>query len=343
MKNIKKNILTAAAALLILPSLSFSAGKSIYGEDNRLDHFQMSAQMKGLSESVVSLWESASVTAEGSGFKLKTIKYGDQDFGGGKKLCPAEKYREQAVGAFCSGSLVGEDLVMTAGHCVTTDAKCADTKLVFGFAVTKEGEEGVTTVPAANVYSCSKIVKRFLGGEPGSDNPEGQRLGPDYALIKLDRKVSGRAPLPVNRGASLKKDDGLFVIGHPVGLPVKLAGDAKVRDFSQVGYFVADLDTFGGNSGSPVFNLATNKIEGILVRGDGDFELSPAGCVTMSTYEQIGGRGEDVTKVGEISSYIPRLSGEKAEDLSGEKLEVRDMDSSAIKPAEAASRTITFD
>lgn len=343
MKNLEKNILTAAAALLILPSLSFAGGKSIYGEDNRLDQFQMSAQMKALTESVVSLWESASVTAEGSGFKLKTIKYGDQDFGGGKKLCPAEKYREQARGAFCSGSLVGEDLVMTAGHCVTTEAQCADTKLVFGFGVIKEGAEAVTTVSAANVYSCSKIVKRFLAGEPGSDNPTGQNLGPDYALVKLDRKVTGREPLAVNRGTSLKKDDGIFVIGHPVGLPVKLAGGAKVRDFSQVGYFVADLDTFGGNSGSPVFNLATNKIEGILVRGDEDFELSPAGCVTMSTYEQAGGRGEDVTKVGELSSYIPRLSGEKAEDLSGEKSEVRDMDSSAIKPAEAAARSVTFD
>lgn len=343
MKNLEKNILTAAAALLILPALSFAEGKSIYGEDDRLDQFQMSAQMKTLTNSVVSLWESASVTAEGSGFKLNTIKYGDRDFGGGRKLCPAEKYREQAIGAFCSGSLVGEDLVLTAGHCVTSEAKCADTKLVFGFAVNKEGAEALTTVPAANVYSCSRIVKRFLAGEPGSDNPEGQRLGPDYALIKLDRKVSGRAPLAVNRGAGLRTGDGLFVIGHPVGLPVKLAGDAKVRDFSRIGYFVADLDTFGGNSGSPVFNLAGNKIEGILVRGDNDFKLSPAGCVTMSTYEQAGGRGEDVTKVGEISSYIPRLSGEKAEDLSGEKLEVRGMDSSAIKPAEAASRTVSFD
>lgn len=343
MKKTMKNILTASAALLILPALSFAAGKSIYGEDNRLDHYQMSAQMKELSASVVSLWESASVTAEGSGFKLQTEKYGDKDFGGGRKLCPAEKYREQAIGAFCSGSLVGEDLVLTAGHCVTSEEKCADTKLVFGFAVTKEGEEGITAVPAGNVYTCSKIVKRFLGGEPGSENPEGQRLGPDYALIKLDRKVTGRQPLPVNRAASLKEGDGLFVIGHPVGLPVKLAGDSKVRDFSKSGYFVADLDTFGGNSGSPVFNLASNKIEGILVRGDGDFELSPAGCVTMSTYEQAGGRGEDVTKVGEISSYIPRLSGEVSADLSGEKLEVRNMDSGAIRPLRASPVVVGFD
>ncbi len=343
MKNIEKNILTAAAALLILPALSFSAGKSIYGEDNRLDYFQMSPEMKARSNSVVSFWEAAQVTAEGSGFKLKTLKYGERDFGGGKKLCPGEKFAEQAIGAFCSGSLVGEDLIITAGHCITSEAQCADTKLVFGFAVTKEGAEAVTTVPAADVYTCSKIVKRFLAGEPGSDNPTGQNLGPDYALIKLDRKVTGRKPLPVNRGTTLKDGSGIYVIGHPVGLPIKLAGDAKVRDFSKIGYFTADLDTFGGNSGSPVFNAATNKIEGILVRGDRDFELSPAGCVTQSTYEQTGGRGEDVTKVGVISSYIPKSAGDTSTDLSGEVLEVRGMDSSAIKPAEAAPKSVTFD
>ncbi|HAU89128.1 MAG TPA: serine protease, partial [Elusimicrobia bacterium] len=80
---------------------------------------------------------------------------------------------------------------------------------------------------------------------------------------------------------------------------------AKVRDFSKSGYFVADLDTFGGNSGSPVFNTRTKKIEGILVRGDEDFLDSPAGCTTMATYEQTGGRGEDVTKISEVEKYIP--------------------------------------
>ena len=343
MKNIVKNTLTAAAALLILPALSFSAGKSIYGDDNRQDFFQMASDMKTLSNSVVSFWQAGQVNALGAGYKLTTLKYGERDFGGGKKLCPGEKFAEQPIGAFCSGSLVGEDLVITAGHCVTSEEQCKNTKLVFGYGVMENGAEAVTTVPAGSVYTCSSIVKRFLAGEPGSDNPAGQNLGPDYALIKLDRKVTGHKPLAVNRGTSLKNGDGVFVIGHPVGLPVKLAGDAKVRDFSKIGYFTTDLDTFCGNSGSPVFNASTKKIEGILVRGDGDFELSPAGCVTQTTYEQTGGRGEDVTKIGVISSYIPKRAGEKAADLSGEALEVRDMDSSAIKPAEAASRTVKFD
>lgn len=335
MKNIVKNTLIAAAALLILPVLSFAEGKSIYGDDNRKDYFQMSSDMKGISDSVVSMWKSASVTAEGSGFKLKTMNFGDR-----LNLCPDEKFREQPIGAFCSGSLVGEDLILTAGHCIKSEAQCKDTKFVFGFGILSEGAAAVTTVPGANVYSCGSIVKRFLGGEPGSANPAGQNLGADYALVKLDRKVTGRKALPVNRGTSLKKGDGLFVIGHPVGLPVKLAGDSTVRDFSKVGYFVADLDTFGGNSGSPVFNAKTKKIEGILVRGDTDFIESPAGCTTMATYEQTGGRGEDVTKVSALSSLIPRLPGEKA---APEAVEVMDVDSRSIQPVERQDRSVSFE
>jgi len=274
--------------------------KSIYGSDDRKDYFQMPADMQALANSVVSMWKSASVTTGASGVNLQTMNFGDR-----LNLCPDEKFREQPIGAFCSGSLVGEDLVLTAGHCVKSEAQCLDTKFVFGYGVMRDGAAAVTTVPAANVYGCSKVVKRFLAGEPGSDFPAGQRLGADYALVQLDRKVTGRKPLAVNKGAALKKGDGIFVIGHPVGLPVKLAGSAKVRDFSKSGYFVADLDTFGGNSGSAVFNTKTKKIEGILVRGDEDFLDSPAGCTTMATYEQTGGRGEDVTKISEVAKLIP--------------------------------------
>jgi len=326
-----KTTLSVAAALLVLPYLSFAGeGKSIYGDDNRLDFFAASQDMKTLSDSVVSFWKAASIeTLAPGGVKLKTVNFGDR-----LNLCPGEKFREQPIGAFCSGSLVGEDLVMTAGHCVKTEADCQNTKLVFGYAVKQEGAEAVTAMPASEVYTCAKIVKRFLGGEPGSANPAGQSLGADYAVIKLDRKVTGHKPLPVNRGASLKNGDGIFVIGHPVGLPLKVAAGATVRDFSKVGYFVADLDTFGGNSGSPVFNARTKKIEGILVRGDEDFLDSPAGCTTMATYAQTGGRGEDVTKISVLSSVIPRLAGEKKDFDAGE-VEVRDMDSSAIQPVEA--------
>ncbi|OGR44815.1 MAG: hypothetical protein A2X35_05835 [Elusimicrobia bacterium GWA2_61_42] len=338
MKTLMKTTLTLAAAIAILPALSFAeTGKSIYGDDNRKDYFQMSPQMKAIADSVVSFWKADSVEAlNPGGVKLKTMNFGDR-----LNLCPDEKFREQTIGAFCSGSLVGEDLVMTAGHCVKTEADCQNLKMVFGYNVKTDGSEATTTMAASEVYGCAKIVKRFLGGEPGSNNPAGQALGPDFALLKLDRKVTGHKPLAINRGTNLKKGDGIFVIGHPVGLPVKLAGFATVRDFSKVGYFVADLDTFGGNSGSPVFNTRTQKIEGILVRGDEDFIDSPAGCTTMATYAQTGGRGEDVTKISVLSASIPKLPGEKV-NKGLEMEEAVDMDSSAIQ-AEMPSKSVSFD
>lgn len=340
MKNLIKNTVTAAAILSVLPVLSFAEGKSIYGDDNRQEYFQLSAARKALADSTVSMWRSASVEAgEGGAVTLKT-----RSFSEAVGLCPGEPFAEQPVGAFCSGSLVGEDLIMTAGHCVRTEAQCLDTKFVFGYNVGSEGAQATLTQPAANVYGCAKIVKRFLAGEPGSPAPEGQRIGADYALVQLDRKVTGRRPLEINRGKSLKNGDSIFVIGHPVGLPLKLADDATVRDFSKVDFFAANLDTFGGNSGSPVFNARTLKIEGILVRGDEDFAQSPAGCTTMATYAQDGGRGEDVTKIGVLASFIPRLGARQAdEEAPAADLAVVDMDSRSIQPVELASRSITFD
>jgi V8-like Glu-specific endopeptidase len=339
MKNLSKTTLSAAAVLALLPMLSFSGGnigdKSIYGPDDRKDYFEASADMKLLFDSVVSFWKASSITGPG-GAILKTVNFGER-----MNLCPGTKFMEQPIGAFCSGSLVGEDLVITAGHCVKTEEDCKNTKLVFGYAVKKAGSPAVTTLPASEVYTCGKIIKRFLGGEPGSVNPAGQALGPDYALIQLDRKVTGHKPLAINRGTTnLKKGDGIFVIGHPVGLPLKVAGGATVRDFSKVGYFVADLDTFGGNSGSPVFNTRTKLIEGILVRGDEDFIDSPAGCTTMATYAQTAGRGEDVTKISAISASIPKSGGRKAMEESAP--EIRSVDSSSIQ-LEAPTKSVSFD
>ena len=306
----KRTLNTLLTLAIIFPILSVPAfaqegpDKSIYGPDNRIELYNAAPDTFKMAASVVSLWDASRVKQDAAG---KTFTLTTENFGARLNLCPGEKFREQPIGAFCSGSLVGPDMIMTAGHCVTDETKCRSTKIVFGFALAKAGGTATTKMAQSEVYTCKKIVKRFIGGEPGSANPAGQNLGPDYALIQLDRKVTGHTPLPVNRTDSIKKGDKLMVIGHPVGLPLKIAAGASVRDASKVGYFVADLDTFGGNSGSPVFNTATRLIEGILVRGDEDFLTSPAGCTTMATYAQTGGRGEDVTKISALQSFIPKL------------------------------------
>lgn len=313
--------INVAAVLLFLPLISYAGGnKSIYGKDDQLDYFEAPRDLQVLSDSVVSLWKSGRVEIAGGKVKLKTAGYGDAF-----NLCPGEHFREQPVGAYCSGSLVGEDLVLTAGHCVKTDAACADMKFVFGFDIRNGGEAAATVLSASEAYGCSKVIARryVVGAQAGLSQ------GADYALIQLDRKVTGHQPLPINRGEGLKKGDAIVMIGHLSALPLKVAGGASVRDASKADTYLTDLD--GGLAGSPVFNARTKKIEGLYVQGDPLFETeAPDGCITVTAYGQGGGPGEEVTRVSALSSFIPALPGEKA---AGKTLEVREMPPIAMPPA----------
>ncbi|MBI4679106.1 MAG: trypsin-like peptidase domain-containing protein [Elusimicrobia bacterium] len=216
------------------------------------------------ADSTAALFFGSAVRIDGPKALLSTESYAEE-----MSLCPEEPFYDQRTGAFCSGSLVGPDLLMTAGHCVKTETSCKSAKFVFGFAVREKGVNP-ESVPAGEVYGCGKLLGREQVG-----------AGADWALIKLDRPVLDHKPLALNRSGKIENGAPLFVIGHPAGLPTKIAGGAKVRDASPNGYFVANLDTYGGNSGSAVFNAGTGLVEGILVRG------------------------EDVTKVSALSSSIP--------------------------------------
>ena len=341
MNKLLRSVSVLAAAAVMLPSFAGADSKSIYGDDNRLDYFEAPAAMRTLADSVVSLWPNKQVKFENGEYKLATIGFGDA-----LNLCPGEKFREQPIGAFCSGTLVGEDIVMTAGHCITDEAKCADTKFVFGFNIDTEGGKARTAVTAKDIYGCKRIIKRDLDKQASGIIGTGMaiigallnRAGPDYALVQLDRKVEGRKPLPVNREKDLKAGTRIFVIGHPVGLPVKVAGEASVRDAGSKAFFTTDLDTFGGNSGSAVFNASTNKIEGILVRGSTDFVDSPAGCKVQFRSGQNEGRGEAVTKMSMLQKYIPELGSSKAAALEIRNIPVEQ----APAPSEDLSRRVQF-
>jgi V8-like Glu-specific endopeptidase len=122
----------------------------------------------------------------------------------------------------------------------------------------------------------------------------------DYAFIELDRKVNDRQPLKVRKTGKISKGASLVVIGHPTGLPTKIADGANVRTL-QGKFFVANLDTFGGNSGSAVFNAETEEVEGILVRGETDYVYnSSLGCQVPNVCSNDACRGEDVTYITNV-------------------------------------------
>ena len=131
--------------------------------------------------------------------------------------------------------------------------------------------------------------------------------GTDWALVQLDRPVTGHKPLKVRTTGKIGDKQSLFVIGHPTGLPQKYAPRAKVRDNTPAAFFVANLDTYGGNSGSPVFNSSNRVVEGILVRGESDF-VSNGSCFVSLVCPTTGCRGEDVMRAPLWATKIPKSS-----------------------------------
>jgi subtilisin-like proprotein convertase family protein len=265
------------------------AAKVIYGEDNRKDYYQVSSQMQNLADSTVALVRKNKLEeVPGVGFNFSLSNFGQE-----MRLCSSEPFYEQDTLAFCSGSLVGEDLILTAGHCIRSNYDCSRTAFVFGFAYKEEGQQP-RMAGLDDVYTCAEILHTEVTGN-----------GSDYAVIRVDRKVVGRSPLSVARNSKAQAGDDLVVIGHPSGLPTKVADGASVRKDSGT-FFVANLDTYGGNSGSAVFDASTNKIVGVLVRGETDF-VSRGSCTVSNRCADNSCRGEDVTHVERALAFIPEI------------------------------------
>jgi V8-like Glu-specific endopeptidase len=310
----------------------------IYGSDDRKDLYQVVDDMHlALADSTVALIFRKDMMDKGDG----TYKLYGKNYGSYYGLCSDQPFYEQKSAANCSGSLVGKDLILTAGHCVTSLDQCHSYRFVFGFAVAQYGHDhGV--VKSSDVYACKAIVGREYAGH-----------GSDWALIQLDREVEGHKPLPIRRSGSISTSQKLVVIGHPSGLPTKVADNAWVRDNSPASYFVTNLDTYGGNSGSAVFNADTGEIEGILVRGETDYKYDSARQCTVSfTCTDTGCRGEDVTRVSEALHLIPELDDVVVDDdevfLAEPDLEIPDNDelgifSTITVDSQAAGRAVAID
>ena len=260
--------------------------KVIYGDDDRVDVIDSdNAMYVELAMSTAAMIPSNSLRTSTNG-EITIAGSSLEDRG----MCASERFSEQTTAANCSGFLVGEDLLVTAGHCIKSSSDCANYQWVFDYRIENQGDSSVT-VAETSVYSCNKIISRELTRSDMND----------YALIQLDRKVTDRRVLDYRKKGKISKGEKLVVIGHPSGLPTKIADGSTVRSLKGK-YFVADLDTYGGNSGSAVFNAKTGVVEGILVRGETDYVYdSRQGCRVSNVVSQNSGRGEDVTFIQNIA------------------------------------------
>ncbi|MBC7429064.1 MAG: trypsin-like peptidase domain-containing protein [Bacteriovorax sp.] len=265
----------------------FNSGiNAVYGTDDReLITEKSSTQIKKLAGAVALI---VSVDVLDIGFFRTTIKA--SSLKDNLNMCVSENFVTRPSVGGCTGFLVAPDIMATAGHCFQNDEDCATKKIIFDVDSHNQNKNGYVVL-SHNVYSCKEIIKAEMIDEH------------DYALIRLDH-ASKRMPLKMNKSTNKIADDAtVFMIGHPLGLPLILSKSAPVSDNRGVSIFKTALDSFEGNSGSPVFNAKTFEVEGILVNGQEDFVLDSNGeCYRNKSYDGAGGEG--VSRIGDLLPFI---------------------------------------
>lgn len=175
--------------------------------------------------------------------------------GGLYKLCPAEPFREQPVIGIGTAFVVGENTMMTAAH--VFEGNLHDYAIIFGFEMARQTGVSEHIIHGRNIFFPMETI--------------GLQHDLDLLLFQVDRPLNSK-PLLLSAAGNPEKGTPVYMIGHPTGLPKKVALNASVLSAPDPAFFYTTLDSFQGNSGSPVFDLVSNKVIGVLVSGMIDYK-----------------------------------------------------------------------
>ena len=235
--------------LLVLAACSSSSDQELApNPDRRVEIAESPAREAGRSVACV-VKRSQLPAAKGGRHSLNPEPLGER-----LGLCADERFADQpsATAGGATAFLVAADKVATAAHVVDDVGGVSDFAVAFGY----EGAEA--SVAEVDVYAGKDVA----------------RGGGDFAIVTLERSVTGRAPLALHRDGEVAVDPAIVVEGHPLGLSLKAApGTVRVK---QDGVFFFDTDTNQGNSGSPV--VSGNVVEGLFFGGGEDFTTTAEGC-----------------------------------------------------------------
>ena len=286
----------------------------IYDDDDRIEVYQDSdsARRTRAEQSIVALIPKGNLTAASNGYTIAATAGTLDDFihgAYGAPLCGDQAFRDQPAAGNCSGTLIDDDLVLTAGHCVDSMSACSGQYFVFDYFYTADGT--LAQIDADDVYECDDVVAfQFDGAPPYLD----------FAIVRLDRPVVGREAAPIDpTDDAVAIGSSITVMGFGSGLPLKIdTGGVVISSTSGLNQFDGTPDTFGGNSGSGVFDDAGNVV-GILVAGQADYvERVGQNCYEVNRLDP------DVDDpVGETITYVHRAieelcdGGDATEHLCG--------------------------
>lgn len=232
------------------------------------------------------------------------VKIFGRVLGNDENLCDDDPYVKEVKYGFCSGCLIGPDVILTARHCIDRSLKCNSAMVVFDFKdndVTKE-----------NVFECTENI------------PLQNNYDADIAIFKIDRSRSSLQNLSIRRSSKLQEGEELLMIGSPLGMYQSLSL-GKVSGFANnpsaignpgnsdpIKVVKADLPSFHSNSGSCVFNKKTGELEGVLTTGAKELEYDiNSGCYrTIPASKMVQKSGRAYSEIVPTATFLVDLDNE---------------------------------
>lgn len=167
-------------------------------------------------------------------------------------------FQDAEESANCTGTLIGEKLLLTNSHCIDMGSLDEVCKGFYAVFASKTGGH--------EVARCEQVLWRYNHHSRNRHDLSNQ----DYALIKLDRTVSAK-PVEINRdGFSPGDKVHPYVIDHISVFNARIVKlNCTVSSESSNGRdnVLQKCPAIQGNSGSAIFDTA-GRVAGVLYAGE---------------------------------------------------------------------------
>lgn len=253
--------------------------------DSRIEMHQLNPLIPWQS-AILKSCESVGIIVEKNKIKKLTDHYYYLDtnttLGNFFNLCEDEPFYNQPVLGGGTGFIISDNSMITARHVFVKPL--SEYVIIFGYRLLYSNGIVEIFFPKDNIYIPIAIKNNFYGI--------------DAVEFKVDRRLE-RPPLKLIESQSVKMGDEIYMIGHSCGLPLKVAVNASISDAESAQYFYTTLDSFMGNSGSPVFDSKTHSVIGVLVSGEVDFQFN-GNCYYSPVCKLPECTGEKVVRIDAI-------------------------------------------